>query len=95
MRLRCADPVAKLTEALDAYAMDPGISIPDHMGTTKWGLSPLPPTADHMGTVPTAHDQMGNVPTALYCPALKWTTWGRPHGDCPHCPFLVVNLPLT
>ena len=33
MRLRCADPVAKLTEALDAYAMDPGISIPDHMGT--------------------------------------------------------------
>ena len=27
--LRCADPVAKLTEALDAYAMDPGICIPD------------------------------------------------------------------
>ena len=29
LRLRCADPVAKLTEALDAYAMDPGICIPD------------------------------------------------------------------
>ena len=29
LRLRCADPVAKLTEALDAYAMDPGIGIPD------------------------------------------------------------------
>ena len=29
LRLRCADPVAKLTEALDAYAMDPGIYIPD------------------------------------------------------------------
>ena len=28
LRLRCADPVAKLTEALDAYAMDPGIYIP-------------------------------------------------------------------
>ena len=29
LRLRCAEPVAKLTEALDAYAMDPGICIPD------------------------------------------------------------------
>ena len=29
LRLRCADPVAKLTEALDANAMDPGICIPD------------------------------------------------------------------
>ena len=29
LRLRCADPVAKLTEALDAYAMAPGICIPD------------------------------------------------------------------
>ena len=29
LRLRCADPVAKLTEALDAYAIDPGICIPD------------------------------------------------------------------
>ena len=29
LRLRCADPVAKLTEALDAYAVDPGICIPD------------------------------------------------------------------
>ena len=29
LRLRCADPVAKLTEALDADAMDPGICIPD------------------------------------------------------------------
>ena len=29
LRLRCADPVAKLTEALDAYVMDPGICIPD------------------------------------------------------------------
>ena len=29
LRLRCADPVSKLTEALDAYAMDPGICIPD------------------------------------------------------------------
>ena len=28
LRLRCADPVAKLTEALDAYAMDPSICIP-------------------------------------------------------------------
>ena len=27
--LRCADPVAKLTEALDSYAMDSGIWIPD------------------------------------------------------------------
>ena len=27
--IRCADPVARLTEALDAYAMDPGICIPD------------------------------------------------------------------
>ena len=29
LRIRCADPVAKLTEALDANAMDPGICIPD------------------------------------------------------------------
>ena len=29
LRLRCADPVAKLTEALDAYAIDLGICIPD------------------------------------------------------------------
>ena len=28
---------------------------------------------------------MGTVPAAHYCPALKWTTWGRPHGDCPRC----------
>ena len=28
-QFRCAAPVAKLTEALDAYAMDPGICIPD------------------------------------------------------------------
>ena len=29
LRLRCADPVATLTEALDAYAVDPSICIPD------------------------------------------------------------------
>ena len=29
LRLRCADPIAKLTEALNADAMDPGICIPD------------------------------------------------------------------
>ena len=29
LRLRYADPVAKLTEALDAYAMDSYVSIPD------------------------------------------------------------------
>ena len=37
LRLRCAAPVAKLTEALDAYAIDPGICIPDL-------LFPLPHT---------------------------------------------------
>ena len=29
LRLRYADPVAKLTEALDAYAMDAHVCIPD------------------------------------------------------------------
>ena len=29
LRLRYADPFAKLTEALDAYAMDTHVSIPD------------------------------------------------------------------
>ena len=29
LRLCCANPVAKLTEALDAYAMDPDSCIPD------------------------------------------------------------------